>query len=174
MKDADPVTFGDLRDINDSIEVILEMLTLKPGGPWHWGMLHPEAQEQLWAQLFSWVSWLEDRYLRHLPRDTHPLPVCWYRHPVAVELLTALMVAHIAVYQEAATIASSALVDWHERCLWPTVTRLRDGAGVHGCVKAKKHTAEDLPREPVSDVKAFEAFRAEAIAPPTAAGDVGA
>lgn len=163
-----PLTRADLAEIEDSISVIIEMLTLQPGGPWHWGKLHPEAQELLWNQLFDWVSFLEERYLRHLDRETFALPACWYRHDVAVELLTALMVAHQAVYQEAATIASSALVDWHERCLFPTMARLRELKVLEPCQRAKKHEPTQ-ERATVIDRAEFEAFRAEAAAAASAA-----
>lgn len=39
-------------------------------------------------------------------------------------MLTALMVAHAAAYRKKAAAPSFALVEWHERCLWPTLARM--------------------------------------------------
>ncbi len=78
-------------------------------------------------RLYEWVSWLEDRYLRNLfpvSGIIPEVPADWYRHPVAVEMLTALMVSHAAAYRKKAAPPSFALVEWHERCLWPTLARM--------------------------------------------------
>jgi hypothetical protein len=43
---------------------------------------------------------------------------------VAVEELTALMVAWKAAYSQKEAAPSEALVNWHDRWLWPTLHRL--------------------------------------------------
>ncbi|MBD8519138.1 SNARE domain-containing protein [Plantibacter sp. CFBP 8804] len=102
-----------------------EMLQAIPDGPWAWHMLNTPERRKLWERLYGWVAWLEDRYLRNLSGSrTGVFPADWYRHPVAVELLTALMVAHTSAYRRKASAPSFALVEWHERCLWPTLDRM--------------------------------------------------
>lgn len=104
-----------------------DMLKAVPDGPWNWAHLTGPERQELWERLYEWVCWLEDRYLRNLfpTRGIVPeWPADWYRHPVAVEMLTALMVAHAAAYRRKAAPPSFALVDWHERCLWPTLARM--------------------------------------------------
>lgn len=81
----------------------------------------------MWERLYEWVTWLEDRYLRYLSPSKDGIPELipdWYRPPIAVELLTSLMVAHAAAYRKKASIPSFVLVEWHERCLWPTPARM--------------------------------------------------
>lgn len=102
-------------------------LAAAPDGPFAWAELRGLEREMLWRRLYDWVTWLEDRYLRNLSVARQGIPALhadWYRHPVAVEMLTALMVAHFAAYREKAAPPSFALVDWHERALWPTLARM--------------------------------------------------
>lgn len=102
-------------------------LKAAPDGPWNWANLTGDARRKLWERLYEWVSWLEDRYLRNLfpvGGIIPEFPADWYRHPVAVEMLTALMVSHAAAYRKKAAPPSFALVEWHERCLWPTLARM--------------------------------------------------
>lgn len=103
---------------------LLEFLSARPDGPWTWRTLTGERREQLWIELYDWVGWLDARYLRYLGED-YRIVEQWYRHPVLVELLTALMVSHHAAYQGAKTPPSFDLVEWHERCLWPTFARIK-------------------------------------------------
>lgn len=106
------------------VEVVEKVLQAQPDGPWTWASLTGEQQQKLFTELYEWVTWLEDRYLRYLGNQKAVLVADWYRHPIAVELLTALMVAHHSVYRVKASAASFGLVEWHERCLFPTLERL--------------------------------------------------
>ncbi|WP_431031204.1 hypothetical protein [Plantibacter sp. RU18] len=106
------------------IDELNDMLTAIPDGPWAWHMLNRQEREKLWKKLYDWVAWLEDRYLRYLSSRVVVFAADWYRHPVAVELLTALMVAHTSAYRRKTSAPSFVLVEWHERCLWPTLQRL--------------------------------------------------
>lgn len=109
------------------IDELFELLKAEPDGPWNWADLTGDARERLWRRLYDFVMWLEDRYLRYLSPSRAGIPefpADWYRHPVAVEMLTALMIAHAAAYRSKAAAASFDLVEWHERCLWPTLARL--------------------------------------------------
>jgi len=116
------------------LDDLTDSLTAAPDGPWAWAVLRGAERENLWKRLFEWVTWLEDRYLRNLSPSRPGIPALhadWYRHPVAVELMTSLMVAHIAAYRKKATAPSFLLVDWHERALWPTLRRM-DELGLFG------------------------------------------
>lgn len=111
----------------ERLDALQELLNATPDGPWNWSLLSAEERHKLWTRLYKWVRWLEDRYLRYLSPAKNGIPELvpdWYRHPIAVELLTSLMVAHASAYRKKASIPSFALVEWHERCLWPTLARM--------------------------------------------------
>lgn len=92
------------------------------GSPSQWSWHHARAEDRtrLWAELRSFVDWLVDRYQ---PTGELRIPPCWYRHPVAVEELTALMVAWRGAYCGSHR-PSERLLSWHQNCLWPTLERL--------------------------------------------------
>lgn len=117
---------AELDEIKKQVAGIINYLEEAPGGKWTWPLLTSRERQKLWGELHAWVIWLDQRYLQHLSREKYPFSLTWYRHPVAVELLTALMVSHKAVYNKTARRASAAMVDWHERCLFPTLDRIRD------------------------------------------------
>lgn len=122
--DPQPI-YDAIAALDVTLEEILERLTSQPGGPWRWDMLEDKPRLALWDQLFEFVGWLDKRYMSKVSREAFPLQPCWFQHDVAVELLTALMVAYMSVYKPQATVASFGLLDWHERCLWPTFERLK-------------------------------------------------
>ncbi|KRE28254.1 hypothetical protein [Agromyces sp. Soil535] len=128
-----------------TLEAIIAYLQTTPGGPWTWNLLDEEPATKLWAELHGWVEWLDHRYLRNLSRSRYPFSARWYRHPVAVELLTALMVSHRATYHRGAHKPSSALVDWHERCLFPTLDRINQ-LGLFEDDDSRKGTSWQGPR----------------------------
>lgn len=113
--------------VQSELEDLQAALAPAADGPYAWAELRGLEREMLWRRLYDWVTWLEDRYLRNLSPSRQGIPALhadWYRHPVAVEMLTSLMVAHFAAYREKAVAPSFALVDWHERALWPTFARM--------------------------------------------------
>ena len=112
--------------VEDNVDAIIALFTATPGGPWTWAELAPEERAKLWNELFVWVDWLNSRYLANLSTEQYPLPADWYTSPIAVELMTALMVSHMSVYNKSNRTASFQLVEWHERALWPTMARLKD------------------------------------------------
>lgn len=117
---------GAVQALGGEMTKIIDWLETRPGGPWSWRTLDREAAQELWTELYDWVNWLRDRYLVHLSGDdTYRLLNDWYKHPVAVEMLTALMVSHQYVYRRTRAAPSFDLVEWHERCLWPTFQRMR-------------------------------------------------
>jgi len=114
-----------IEDLADRVEALEDMLKAVPDGPWAWAALDPVEKYALWQRLYVWVEWLEDRYIRNISaQHTGSFAADWYRHPVVVELLTALMVAHISAYRKNESAPSFRLVEWHEQCLWPTLERI--------------------------------------------------
>ncbi len=113
-------------NLEEAVAGIAELLRLAPDGPWVWHRLEPKARHKLATDLVEWVAWFNDRYVANLSAETvQALPPRWFTNPVVVELLTALYVAYISVYSKRARVPSFGLVEWHERCLWPTLDRLK-------------------------------------------------
>lgn len=102
-----------------------------------------EAFMQRWRELGEWVHWLDDAILRHLNRVY--LPSCWWRHPPAVEQLTALMLAHRAAL---ANPDSFDLIHWFmTEGLWGTLHQL-ESENVFGACKKAGHHEEGRSRRP--------------------------
>jgi hypothetical protein len=95
------------------------------GGPWAWDRVNDERRQALAGELTEFVTYLTDRYLRHLSAETYPFAARWFENPIAVEILTGVMVAHQAVYTDYKTEPSRDLADWHEHILWPALDRIR-------------------------------------------------
>lgn len=95
------------------------------GGPWAWTRVNDERRQALAGELTAFVTYLTDRYLRHLSAETYPFAVRWFENPIAVEILTGVMVAHQAVYTDYKTEPSRDLADWHEHILWPALARIK-------------------------------------------------
>ena len=143
--------------LEETVEQIVDLLIAIPGGPWTWHLLAPEKQKMLWDELYEFVSWLEERYLVNLSREAVPFVPCWYLHPIAVEMLTALMVAHRAVYARSKTVPSLALADWHANYLWPTLAKLKDLNVFKKCGTPDGHKPTE--RSPIDmDPVAFDKF----------------
>jgi len=158
---------ADVESHGATLEAIIAYLQTTPGGPWTWHLLDKEAATKLWAELHGWVDWLDHRYLRNLSRSRYPFSARWYRHPVAVELLTALMVAHRATYHRGAHKPSSSLVDWHERCLFPTLDRINQ-LGLFDDEDSRKSTSWRGPRPTEllnADPEDFKVFLQQDLAP---------
>ncbi|MGW5383897.1 hypothetical protein [Nocardia sp. NPDC003963] len=81
-------------------------------GPWSWNDLTQDQARDLWTELTEWVTWLRDAF--QLATKIKP---CWFRHRAVREHLTALMVAHKAVYmidpEETQPAYREDLVGWH-------------------------------------------------------------
>lgn len=125
VSDPDRGLLKQVADHAEALEALLDMLGGQPGGPWHWSRIDADRKRKLWLELGEWVAWLESRYLVNLPSADFELAACWWKHPVAVELLTALMVAHSATYSTKATVPSFVLVEWHTRALEPVFAALK-------------------------------------------------
>lgn len=143
------------------------------GGPWSWARVNDERRQALASELAAFVTYLTDRYLRHLSAEAYPFAPRWFENPVAVEILTGVMVAHQAVYTDYKTEPSRDLADWHEHILWPALARIK-GLDLfpNGNVKprGRKIDVDDEARA----FLAGELAREEAAepAPPTVAVDV--
>ena len=134
----------DLLDRMDSVEELaanlFEELTSYPaGGPWFWEELNPEQRKELWAELDGFVVWLQNRILRHWSNSAGWIPACWYRHPDAVEMLTALMVAHKAAYRAKSKKPSFELTEWFSRGLWPTMETFEKRLTFKNCMDNQGH-----------------------------------
>ncbi|TFH68157.1 hypothetical protein [Cellulomonas sp. HD19AZ1] len=156
-----------LEEHQEAIDAILSLLEAAPGGPWAWDKLTGAALRDLWLKLGEWVAWLEQRYLIALSSDTYELARCWWRHPIAVELLTALMVAHWATYSAKVQVPSFALVDWHTRAFEPVFATLKAMRVFNNCKDG--HT--DPTRSPKHDPATFVAWVDE-VAPEVDEDDV--
>jgi hypothetical protein len=95
------------------------------------------------------VNWFRRRYA--VTGSDAVIPPCWYRHPVAVEELTALMVSHLGAYtlDEPGSELSACHVQW----LWPTLRDLAERAGYKRCTDHKCGLATPLAVEDVNGVQ---------------------
>jgi hypothetical protein len=148
-----------LESLETLVAAVTEQLVEAPaGGPWAWRQLGPSQTRALFTELRDWIDWLIARY--ELRGEAETIPPCWFLHPVAVEELTALMVAWKAAYSQKETAPSDALAGWHERWLWPTLHRLNVQLRVWGKCTGGSHAAS-RPAPPVTDEASFALFLAE-------------
>lgn len=162
----DPVLFaGVLEDLtqrvedhSELLEQLAQVLTDEPGGgPWCWRELAPQAQVALLGELREWVDWLITRYSIGALARSGTIAPCWYHHPVAVEELTALMVAWRAAFNPQQLQPSDAPAAWHDRWLWPTLRRLEDLKVFSGCRQGQHEAATSRPR-PLTDAADFASY----------------
>jgi hypothetical protein len=148
-----------LESLETLVAAVTEQLVEAPaGGPWAWRHLGPSQRRALFTELRDWIDWLIARY--ELRGEAETIPPCWFRHPVAVEELTGLMVAWKAAYSQKETAPSDALVNWHDRWLWPTLHRLNVQLHVWAKCTGGSH-APSRPAPPVTDEASFASFLAE-------------
>lgn len=60
----------------------------------NWRELDPADAGPIWKELDEWVRWARHRY------DLRMLQPCWFKHPVAVEQLSALHTAWTVLYAD--------------------------------------------------------------------------
>lgn len=148
-----------MEETRKEVSTLHDLVTELPaGGPWLWEALGPQAQRELWTELDAFVSWLQNRILRHNSSRLNWLPSCWYKHPDAVEQLTALMVAHKASYNPKMTTASHSLVDWFHRCLWPTMEVIKSRGTFKYCIEQREHKEVVPAGEMLAGSADFAAF----------------
>lgn len=124
-------------------------------GPWWWEGLDGVDRAALWEELRVFVAFLSRRYLSGVKTQLR-VPMCWYRHSVAVEMLTALMVAHRSVYFDD-TEPGSRLMEWHEWWLWPTLDRFHL-LGIFSSCQQTHHDRRMYGDLAGTDVASFDAF----------------
>lgn len=92
--------------------------------PYCWKHVSASEARGLWVRLREWVDWVNDRYFSASWKSIRP---CWFRHPAAVEELTALWAAWEAAYRatDDGDGFSDAALWWHEK-LHTVVHRLWD------------------------------------------------
>jgi hypothetical protein len=148
-----------LESLEGLVAAVTEQLIEAPsGGPWAWRHLGPSQTRALFVQLRDWVDWLIGRY--ELRGEAETIPPCWFLHPVAVEELTGLMVAWKAAYSQKETAPSDALAGWHDRWLWPTLSRLNVQLHVWAKCTGGSHIPP-RPAPPLTDEASFTSFLAE-------------
>lgn len=121
--------------------------------PWCWPHLNPAAQTKLWAQLRGWVDWYNGRYG---VTESSRIPGCWFRHPAVVEELTGLWVAWRGAYFGHGEPNDSPAY-WHERLLWPTMSRITSQAWGLGKCRGGHKEPVNIPYGPSTDPD-FEQF----------------
>jgi hypothetical protein len=133
----------DVTDLTAAVEA-LTVEEEKERGPsrWAWRYADASTADKLWHELVEFVDWLVTRY--ELTSEAVTVPPCWYRHPVAVEELTALMAAWQAAYFGRPKAARDDLIAWHDRWMWPCMARLQERAGWKGCLGARTHESRTL------------------------------
>ena len=92
--------------------------------PYCWRHVSAAEARGLWVRLREWVDWVNGRYFSSSWESIRP---CWFRHPAAVEELTALWAAWEAAYRSSdeGEGFSDAALWWHEK-LHTVVHRLWD------------------------------------------------
>ena len=146
------------------------LATTPKDGPWAWAAFGTARRRELFVQLRDWVDWLITRY--DLRAETQTIPPCWYRHPVAVEELTALMVAWQGAYCADEAAPSDALIAWHDRWLWPTLHRLNEQLRVWAKCTGGTHQPT-RPAPQVTDNADFAAFLDQAADEAATAASAG-
>jgi hypothetical protein len=135
---------------------------------WRWRTLPPgPTRVALWHQVAAFVAWYNHRY-GHSAQGVALWP-CWASHPVVVEELTALMVAHDAAY--AGDDPTDAIIAWHDRWLWPAIDRLHTRPGGFKTCTAMTHDLRHTVDVPQIDAPALAAAIADDA---TAAADIQA
>ncbi len=164
VEPLDPVMLAEVLEAlalrQEAVERAVDALSRRLGttpreGPWAWRTLGPSRRRELLSQLRAWVDWLITRY--ELRAEAQTIPPCWYRHPVAVEELTALMVAWQAAYTADEGAPSDALINWHDRWLWAALHRLNVQLRVWPKCTGGTHEPP-RPRLPLTDVTDFTSF----------------
>jgi hypothetical protein len=176
--EAIPDLLARMESVEELAAGLFEELTSYPaGGPWFWEELNPERRKELWAELDGFVVWLQNRILRHWSNSAGWIPACWYRHPDAVEMLTALMVAHKAAYRAKSKKPSFELTEWFSRALWPTMETFTQRLTFKNCMDNQGHyDATGSGLELTAESPDFTAFVGEETAEPVSesAGSVSA
>lgn len=118
---------------------------------WSWRHATGGQRQALWNELHGFVEWVNSRYFAR--EYTGGIAPCWYRHPKAVEELTAMWAAWHAAYHDHRKPSPDA-ADWHNRTLWPGMERLE--AEFRSCNDEKQHS--DIVGRDWSTDDGFDAY----------------
>jgi hypothetical protein len=164
--EAIPEILDRLGGVEELAAGLFEELSNYPdSGPWFWAELKPEQRKELWVELDGFIVWLQNRILRHSSNSLGWIPECWYRHPDAVELLTALMVAHQSAYRGKSRKPGFELTEWFSRGLWPTMEALERRMTFKNCMESQGHFDATSPGPELTAASPhFTAFVAEETA----------
>lgn len=112
-----PVSSGDAQAQSPADEPVAYV-------PYCWRHVSAAEARGLWVRLREWVDWVNGRYFSSSWESIRP---CWFRHPAAVEELTALWAAWESAYRasDEGEGFSDAALWWHEK-LHTVVHRLWD------------------------------------------------
>jgi hypothetical protein len=118
-------------DLAAEVAALTKEHTETPTAPC-WVDLDQNTAEKAWAALRAWViDVLFGRYPHTADqhKDAH-IPPCWYRHPSAVEELSALHVTWCAAFRDP-TAQPTTANEWHRR-LTDAVSRIGDQLNCKG------------------------------------------
>jgi len=132
-----------LAAIGNRLEAVIEELAdWPPGGKWFWPDLNPDQGRELATELDGFVTWLNNRIVRYLDSRVY-LKDCWFQHPAAVEMLTAVMVAHRAAYTKKSSRTSFHLSAWFTQSLLPMLEAMANHRIFSSC-KGAHHDPEEF------------------------------
>jgi len=142
------------RSVTELSERVDELTPKAPDVTAHafwWPDLTADAAEKAWGVLATWVeAVIVERYRQSIKP-------CWYRHPGAVDLLSATRLAWAAAYRTEAS--PTAVAEWHDRWfphLWKLVERETNSCTERehrpGDMEPSVHDAAELQRFVEADV----------------------
>ena len=85
------------------------------------------ATRKDWDNLIAWVDRLNNHYSL---LDDYLIPPCWPAHPGVVEELAGLWrswTRTMLIDETAEASGDTSLTAWHDRWLWPALTRMKSG-----------------------------------------------
>jgi hypothetical protein len=148
-----------VEDLASSLAALSEEIAEDAGGrpiraPW-WPGLSGLERQHAWKEL---VDWVEEVFRQRHPEEYPKLGRCWYRHPDAVDELSALRVAWHAVYKAKSPLPTAA-IEWHDRWLPGAVARV--SKIVNSCKSGGHQEASDRR---VVDAEELAKFLAQDVA----------
>lgn len=157
--------------LDQAFELIGELAEKVGGGEgkkkarfYNWRYQESETTRlKLWAELRSFVDWLNAEYFLH--ESNQAIPGCWYRHSDAVHILTAIWAAWVPAYFSAKTFPSNEAAIWHRDTLYPLLEKLEQSFSQ--CRNERKHYYQRSALLTVTD-DGFDDFISEASAVPAA------
>jgi hypothetical protein len=139
---------GGVADLASRVTRLVDSPTLDVRPRPYWlPSLQGEHAEQAWRPLGQWI---EDVVVGRYQRSVKP---CWFRHPLAVDILAACYLAWLGAYQKDALLTAPA--EWHDRW-FPHLMRLVE-ADTKAC-SMRKHQVDEELTPSVHQREEFEAF----------------